>query len=185
MEHLSPKRIVCKYSAADQFPEPRRAQAATKRMGRMVRQRRRRGTSGSDINTRCRPGRPRLALRCLPRRDLAIQLDLHARCRHTPRCARTRTRRRRYHHSRHRGLLGAQPSARCRSDVRALVVGGPLRGRTRTAILGMFINISNVMIVAVSADGRYGPLYDLGIAQVVYTQLVQRPYPLKSGTRSR
>jgi len=64
-------------------------------------------------------------------------------------------------------------------------VGGPLRGRTRTAILGMFINISNVMIVAVSADGRYGPLYDLGIAQVVYTQLVQRPYPLKSGTRSR
>jgi hypothetical protein len=56
-----------------------------------------------------------------------------------------------------------------------------LRGRARTAILGMFINIRNVMIVAVSADARYGPLYNLGIAQVVYNQLVQRGYRLKSG----
>lgn len=56
-----------------------------------------------------------------------------------------------------------------------------LRGRTKTAILGMFINIRNVMIVAVSADGRYGPLYNLGIAQVVYNQLVQRGYRVKSG----
>ena len=56
-----------------------------------------------------------------------------------------------------------------------------LRGRTKTAILGMFINIRNVMIVAVSADGRYGPLYNLGIAQVVFNQLVQRGYRLKSG----
>ncbi len=57
-----------------------------------------------------------------------------------------------------------------------------LRGRTKTAILGMFINVRNVMIVAVSADGRYGPLYNLGIAQVVYNQLVQRGYRVKSGT---
>jgi hypothetical protein len=57
-----------------------------------------------------------------------------------------------------------------------------LRGRAKTAILGMFINIRNVMIVAVSADGRYGPLYNLGIAQVAYNQLVQRGYPLHSGT---
>jgi hypothetical protein len=56
-----------------------------------------------------------------------------------------------------------------------------LRGRTRTAILGMFINIRNVMIVAVSADARYGPLYNLGIAQVVFNQLVQRGYRPKSG----
>jgi len=88
-----------------------------------------------------------------------IQRDLHARCRHTPRCARTRTRRRRSH-SRHRGLLGAQPSARCRSDVRALVVGGPLRGRTRTAILGMFINISNVNSCSALIRSRAGPDHD-------------------------
>ena len=55
-----------------------------------------------------------------------------------------------------------------------------LRGRAKTAILGMFINIRNVMIVAVSADARYGPLYNFGIAQVVYNQLVQRGYPPKS-----
>jgi hypothetical protein len=55
-----------------------------------------------------------------------------------------------------------------------------LRGRTRTAILGMFINIRNVMIVAVSADARYGPLYNLGIAQVIYNQLVERGYRVQS-----
>ncbi len=56
-----------------------------------------------------------------------------------------------------------------------------LRGRAKTAILGMFINIRNVMIVAVSADGRYGPLYNLGIAQVVYNALLQRGYQPQSG----
>ena len=56
-----------------------------------------------------------------------------------------------------------------------------LRGRAKTAILGMFINIRNVMIVAVSADARYGPLYNLGIAQVVYNQLVARGYRPHSG----
>jgi hypothetical protein len=56
-----------------------------------------------------------------------------------------------------------------------------LRGRAKTAILGMFINIRNVMIVAVSADARYGPLYNLGIAQVVYNQLVQHGYRPHSG----
>jgi hypothetical protein len=56
-----------------------------------------------------------------------------------------------------------------------------LRGRAKTAILGMFINIRNVMIVAVSADARYGPLYNLGIAQSTYNQLVQRGYRPHSG----
>jgi len=51
-----------------------------------------------------------------------------------------------------------------------------LRGRTKTAILGMFINIRNVMIVAVSADSRYGPLYNLGIAQVAYDDLMKHGY---------
>lgn len=56
-----------------------------------------------------------------------------------------------------------------------------LRGGAKTAIMGMFINIRNVMIVGVSADARYGPLYNLGIAQVVYNQLIARGYRTKSG----
>lgn len=51
-----------------------------------------------------------------------------------------------------------------------------LRSSAKTAIIGMFINIRNVMIVAVSADARYGPLYNLGIAQIVYDQLIERGY---------
>ena len=56
-----------------------------------------------------------------------------------------------------------------------------LRSGAKTAIIGMFINIRNVMIVAVSADARYGPLYNLGVAQVAYNQLVQRGYRPNSG----
>ena len=56
-----------------------------------------------------------------------------------------------------------------------------LRAGAKTAVLGMFINIRNVMIVAVSADKRYGPLYNLGIAQVVHDQLVQSRYRSHSG----
>ena len=56
-----------------------------------------------------------------------------------------------------------------------------LRSGAKTAILGMFINIRNVMIVAVSADSRYGPLYNLGMAQVVYNDLVRVGYRPHSG----
>lgn len=55
-----------------------------------------------------------------------------------------------------------------------------LRSEAKTAILGMVINIRNVMIVAVSADQRYGPLYNLGIAQVVYNALIQCGYRIGS-----
>ena len=57
-----------------------------------------------------------------------------------------------------------------------------LRVGARTQILGMFINIRNVMIVAVSADQRYGPLYNLGIAQVIYNALLERGYRKRSRT---
>lgn len=56
-----------------------------------------------------------------------------------------------------------------------------LRAGAKTAILGMVINIRNVMIVAVSADQRFGPLYNLGIAQVVYNALIARGYRAGSG----
>jgi hypothetical protein len=56
-----------------------------------------------------------------------------------------------------------------------------LRAGAKTAIIGMFINIRNVMIVAVSADKRYGPLYNLGIAQVIYDDLLACGYQKHSG----
>ena len=48
------------------------------------------------------------------------------------------------------------------------------------SFLGLLINIRNVLIVGVSADQRYGPLYNQGIAQVVYNGLVKNGYPLNS-----
>ncbi len=48
------------------------------------------------------------------------------------------------------------------------------------SILGLLINIRNVLIVGVSADKRYGPLYNQGIAQVVYNGLVKNGYRLNS-----
>ncbi|ELR96284.1 hypothetical protein [Gloeocapsa sp. PCC 73106] len=44
------------------------------------------------------------------------------------------------------------------------------------AILGLFLNLRNVLIVAVSADKRYGPIYNLGIAQILYNGLIQQGY---------
>jgi hypothetical protein len=56
-----------------------------------------------------------------------------------------------------------------------------MRWRNPTAILGLMVNLRNVLIVAVSADKRYGPIYNQGIAQVLYTGLVQRGYQPGSG----
>ncbi|TVP60841.1 MAG: CAAX protease [Nodularia sp. (in: Bacteria)] len=51
-----------------------------------------------------------------------------------------------------------------------------------TALLGMLVNLRNVLIVAVSADQRYGPIYNRGIAQVLYNGLVAQGYQLGSAT---
>ncbi len=50
-----------------------------------------------------------------------------------------------------------------------------------SSILGMIVNIRNVMIVAVSADSRYGPIYNYGIAKVLYDGLIANGYRLGSG----
>jgi hypothetical protein len=52
---------------------------------------------------------------------------------------------------------------------------------SRAAFLGMIVNLRNVLIVAVSADSRYGPLYNYGVAQVVYDALVAHGYRRGSG----
>ncbi|NDJ17989.1 CAAX protease [Myxacorys almedinensis] len=50
------------------------------------------------------------------------------------------------------------------------------------ALLGLMVNIRNTWIVAVSADKRYGPIYNQGIAQVIYNGLMGRGYQPKEGT---
>lgn len=57
-----------------------------------------------------------------------------------------------------------------------------LRFANPMSILGLLVNIRNVLIVGVSADKRYGPLYNQGIAQVVFNGLVKNGYQLESGT---
>jgi predicted Abi (CAAX) family protease len=57
-----------------------------------------------------------------------------------------------------------------------------LRFANPASILGLFVNLRNVLIVGVSADKRYGPLYNQGIAQVVFNGLVKNGYQLGSGT---
>ncbi len=56
-----------------------------------------------------------------------------------------------------------------------------MRWSNPAAILGLMLNLRNVFIVAVSADKRYGPIYNQGIAQVLYDGLTQRGYQPGSG----
>ncbi len=57
-----------------------------------------------------------------------------------------------------------------------------LRFANPMSVLGLLVNIRNVLIVGVSADKRYGPLYNQGIAQVVFNGLVKNGYQVGSGT---
>ncbi len=45
-----------------------------------------------------------------------------------------------------------------------------------SSLLGMLVNIRNVLIVCVSADQRYGPIYNQGIAQIMYNALMNNSY---------
>ncbi len=56
-----------------------------------------------------------------------------------------------------------------------------MRWSNPAAILGLMLNLRNVFIVAVSADKRYGPIYNQGIAQVLYDGLTKRGYQPGSG----
>ncbi|MGV0028887.1 CAAX protease [Phormidesmis priestleyi] len=49
------------------------------------------------------------------------------------------------------------------------------------ALLGLMVNVRNAWIVAVSADKRYGPIYNQGIAQVLYNGLLKQGYQPGSG----
>ncbi|ARV59140.1 CAAX protease [Nostocales cyanobacterium HT-58-2] len=56
-----------------------------------------------------------------------------------------------------------------------------MRWENPTALLGFMVNLRNAWIVAVSADKRYGPIYNQAIAQLIYNSLVQRGYQPSSG----
>jgi predicted Abi (CAAX) family protease len=51
-----------------------------------------------------------------------------------------------------------------------------MRWQNPTALLGLMVNVRNAIIVMVSADQRYGPIYNRGIAQVLYNGLIERGY---------
>ena len=49
-------------------------------------------------------------------------------------------------------------------------------------LLGFLINIRNLFQVAVSADQRYGPIYNFGVAKEIARSLQRAGYPANSGT---
>ena len=55
------------------------------------------------------------------------------------------------------------------------------RLKNPASLFGYLVNIRNVLVVAVSADKRYGPIYNLGIAQVMYKALIRHGYKVDSG----
>lgn len=83
-----------------------------------------------------------------------------------------------------RGILPYSVLSKPLDEDRPLAFFWKLADQARIAnpasLLGLLINIRNVLIVGVSADKRYGPLYNQGIAQVVYNGLVKNGYPLNS-----
>ncbi|MFM7449013.1 MAG: CAAX protease [Leptolyngbyaceae cyanobacterium] len=56
-----------------------------------------------------------------------------------------------------------------------------VRWANPAALLGILVNLRNVLIVAVSSDKRYGPIYNQGIAQVIFDGLIARGYQPNSG----
>ena len=56
-----------------------------------------------------------------------------------------------------------------------------MRWTNPAALLGLLVNLRNLIIVAVSSDKRYGPIYNQGIAQVILDGLIDRGYQLGSG----
>jgi len=56
-----------------------------------------------------------------------------------------------------------------------------LPAKNPASLFGYLVNIRNVLVVAVSADKRYGPIYNLGIAQVMYQALIRHGYQPDSG----
>ncbi len=57
-----------------------------------------------------------------------------------------------------------------------------LRLKNPAAVLANLINVRNLLQVAVSADPRYGPMFNLGVANEIVESLQRHGYQLGSGT---
>jgi predicted Abi (CAAX) family protease len=56
-----------------------------------------------------------------------------------------------------------------------------LQVKNPASLLGYFVNIRNILVVAVSADQRYGKIYNFGIAKIIYQSLSKHGYQSDSG----
>lgn len=56
-----------------------------------------------------------------------------------------------------------------------------IRGRRRGALVGLLINLRNAFQVMVSADQRYGPIYNFGVAEEILGALRRAGYRAGSG----
>ncbi|HEY7061253.1 MAG TPA: hypothetical protein VII06_07230 [Chloroflexota bacterium] len=56
-----------------------------------------------------------------------------------------------------------------------------LRLKNPDTLMALFVNLRNVFQVAVSADPRYGPIYNLGVAEEVWRYLRRYGYPPGGG----
>jgi hypothetical protein len=57
-----------------------------------------------------------------------------------------------------------------------------LRLKNPTAVAAFVVNVRNIVQVAISADRRYGPIYNLGVARAIRNHLVRHGYRLGSNT---
>ena len=55
------------------------------------------------------------------------------------------------------------------------------RVQNSMAVAAYLVNLRNAFQVAVSADRRYGPVYNLGVAQEIRAKLIEAGYPLGRG----
>ncbi len=74
------------------------------------------------------------------------------------------------------GLTGQRSAARVWRWIEGLRLKNPM------AIMAFLVNLRNIFQVATSADGRYGPIYNLGVAQEIRRSLLRHGYRLGSGT---
>jgi hypothetical protein len=73
------------------------------------------------------------------------------------------------------GLTGQRITARIWRWIEGLRLKNPM------AVVALIVNIRNMFQVAISADRRYGPIYNLGVAKEIRNCLLRHGYPIGSG----
>jgi hypothetical protein len=74
------------------------------------------------------------------------------------------------------GLTGQRVTARIWRWIEQLRFKNPM------AVAALLVNVRNMFQVAISADRRYGPIYNLGVARAIRDNLVRHGYPLDTNT---